>query len=73
MCVRGCGCIRVSVCVHAGFACLNCLVCPRNKSCSASTGLCVPAAPDGELEELPCTTASPLFLLKVSFRNVFVY
>lgn len=73
MCVCVCACRCVGVYVQACFAFLNCLVCPCNKSCSAWTGLCVLGAPDGELEELPCTTASLVFLPTISFRNVFVY
>lgn len=68
-----CVCIRVSVDVHTHFAFLNCRVCPWNKSCSARTGLCVLGAPARESQQLPCTAASPVFLLETSFRNVFVY
>lgn len=77
MWVCGCGCVcartLVSVSVHTCFAFLNCCVCPWNKSCAARAGLCVLGAPVGESEQLPCTAASLVFLLKTSFRNVFVY
>lgn len=64
-------CIRVSVDVHTHFAFLNCRVCPWNKSCSARTGLCVLGAPARESQQLPCTAASPVFLLETSETYLF--